>query len=286
MSTTAKSGPVAVIGATGQQGAATVDALLERGRTVRALVRNPAGAAARALADRGVEVVAADLDAPSSIEQAFAGVAGAFAMTTFGGAEGTAGEVRHGRIIGDAARAAGLPLLVYSSVGGAERRTGIPHFDSKWQVEEYLRPLVPLNVLRPTFFMENLRYLVRRDGDRVRLALPLPAGIPLQMVAVADIGRTAAALLDAADPTAAPIEIAGDELTGEQMADAIGTALGIPTDYAAAPLDVLGDDEDGRTMFSWFTRLPAYRADFARTARLVPGVENFAAWLQRNPILG
>jgi uncharacterized protein YbjT (DUF2867 family) len=273
-----------VIGATGQQGTAAVEALLERGRPVRALTRNVESHAARALTERGVEVVAADLDMPGSIQQAFDGSVAAFAMTTFAGAKGTEGEVRHGQIIGDAARAAGMPFLVYSSVGGAERHTGIPHFDSKRRVEEYLTGSIPLNIVRPTFFMENLRYMVQRDGDTVRLGMPLPAGIPLQMVSVRDIGRTAAALLDDADPQAEPIEIAGDELTGKQMATVIGEHLGIPTTFVEAPLDVLGDDEDSKTMFSWFARLPAYRADFARTRALVPDVENLAAWLQRNPM--
>lgn len=284
MSAAQSSGPVVVIGATGQQGTAAVEGLLERGRAVRALTRNADSPAARTLTERGVEVVAADLDVPGTIQQAFDGAAAAFAMTTFAGADGTEGEVRHGQIIGDAARVAGLPFLVYSSVGGAERHTGIPHFDSKSRVEEYLAGSVPLNIVRPTFFMENLRYMVQREGDTVRLAMPLPAGIPLQMVSVRDIGRTAAALLADADPQAEPIEIAGDELTGEQMATAIGEHLGVAATFVEAPLDVLGDDEDSKTMFSWFTRLPAYRADFARTRTLVPDVENLAAWLQRNPI--
>jgi len=164
------SGPVAVVGATGQQGSATVDALLDRGIPVRGMTRNIESAAARALAGRGVEVVAADLEEPDSMRAAFEGAAAAFAMTTFAGPAGTTGEVAHGKVIGDAARAAQLPFLVYSSVGGAERHSGIPHFESKGRVEEYLTGLVPAAFLRPTFFMENLLSGISRDGDQWSVA--------------------------------------------------------------------------------------------------------------------
>lgn len=279
---TSESAPIVVIGATGQQGSSAVEALLERGLPVRALTRNVDSAAAQELARRGVELATADLDDPVSIEQGLRGAAAAFAMTTFAGPGGPEGEVRQGKNIGDAAAAANLPFLVYSSVGGAERRTGIPHFDGKGRIEEYLTGLVPLNIVRPTFFMENLTYMIQSDGPQVRVAVPLPADVPLQMVAVRDIGRTAAALLAAADPSAEPVEIAGDELTGEQIAQRVGEHMGAPASFVQAPLEMFGDDEDTKIMFRWLTEPPAYRADFDRTRVLVPDVENLATWLRRN----
>jgi uncharacterized protein YbjT (DUF2867 family) len=278
------SGPVAVVGATGQQGSATVEALLDRGISVRALTRNTDGAAALALAERGVEVVAADLEIPESVRQAFEGASAAFAMTTFAGEHGTEGEVAHGKIIGEAARAAQLPFLVYSSVGGAERHSGIPHFESKGRVEQRLTGVVPLNTLRPTFFMENLTYMVGRDGDEWAVRLPMPGDVPLQMISVRDIGQAAAALLAQRDPDAPPVEIAGDEVTGEQIAEQLGQRLGAPARFVELPLEALAEDEDSRTMFEWFTRLPAYRADFDRTRELVPNVEDLMTWLQRQTL--
>lgn len=278
------SGPVAVLGATGQQGAATVDALLDRGVAVRALSRTTDSTAARALADRGVEVVAADLEEPDSVRRAFEGAAAAFAMTNFTGPGGPEGEVRHGKVIGDAAAAAQLPFLLYSSVGGAERRSGIPHFESKGRVEEYLRDLVPVNFLRPTFFMENLLHTTSRDGDGWALRLPMPGDVPVQMVSVRDIGKAAATLLTRRDPGAAPPEIAGDEATGERIAELLGERLGAPARFVELPLDALGDDEDSKIMFTWFNKLPAYRADFARTRELVPDVEDLPTWLRRQTI--
>ena len=130
--------PIAVVGATGLQGGATARALLDAHVPVRALVRDTDTEAARALAELGAELVGADLDDPEGLRAAFTGVDGVFAMTTPGGDQRTDLEVTHGHAIADAAAAAGVPHVVYSSVGGAERHTGIPHFDSKRDVEEYL----------------------------------------------------------------------------------------------------------------------------------------------------
>jgi uncharacterized protein YbjT (DUF2867 family) len=164
MTEAVQTAPIAVLGATGQQGSATVDALLDRGLPVRAITRNVDSAAARALTKRDVAVVAADLETPESIRVAFEGAAAAFAMTSFTASRGAEGEISHGRAILDAAQGAGLPFLVYSSVGGAERNTGIPHFESKRRIEEFLIGSVPVNVIRPTFFMENLSGVIARDG--------------------------------------------------------------------------------------------------------------------------
>src|SRR5262245_60515984 len=213
------SSPIAVVGATGQQGSATVNALLDRGLPIRALTRHVDSDAAKGLAGLGAEVVEADLADPASIRRAFEGAAAAFAMTAFRG-YGFDGEVAQGKVIGDAAKAAGLPFLVYTSIAGVDRNSGVAHFESKARIEEYLRGVgLALNVIRPPFFMENLirwNTIGRNDqGWAVRLALP--ADVPLQMVATRDIGRVAAALIAQHDPDAEPIEIAGDDVTGQRL---------------------------------------------------------------------
>ncbi|MGO2994407.1 MAG: NmrA family NAD(P)-binding protein, partial [Brachybacterium alimentarium] len=134
-------GTIAVYGATGQQGGAVLDALLAKGASVRALVRNPSSDRAQALAQRGVELVQADADEPASLVPALDGVKALFFMTTPPGGvqtEDTEGETRQGIALADAAKQAGVPHVVYSSVGGAERETGVPHFESKRRVEEHL----------------------------------------------------------------------------------------------------------------------------------------------------
>lgn len=283
--TSSQARPVAVIGATGQQGSSAIDALLASGVPVRAVVRDPGSAAARALVARQVEVVAGDQEDGASLASGLADVASLFFMTTFAGPDGTEGEVRRGRTVAEAAARAGVPRVVYSSVGGAERGTGIPHFESKRRVEERLADLVAATFLRPTFFMENLApQLVPDAAGDVVVRLPLGPEVPLQMVAVRDIGVAAARLL--VDPEAVEgdaVEIAGDELTLTQVADRVGHASGRPARFEQVPLEALGDDADLKAMFRWFATVPAYEADLAATRRLVPDVRDLSSWLAARP---
>ncbi|MGY1640891.1 NmrA/HSCARG family protein [Geodermatophilus sp. SYSU D00703] len=272
---------IAVVGATGQQGGATARALLDAGARVRALVRDPARA--RDLADRGAELVRADMQDPDGLRTAFRGAQRVFAMTTPFGPRGVDGEVADGTAQADAAADAGVEHLVFTSVGGAERDTGIPHFESKRRVEEHVESLgLPATFVRPVFFMENLRWMASADDGEVVVRMALPAGVPLQMIAVADIGAvTAAVLLDPSRVPDGSIEIGGDERTGEQIAAAFGERAGLPGRYEPVPLDALGDDEDSRAMFGWFARPPAYRADVGATRALAPDLQDLPTWLAR-----
>jgi uncharacterized protein YbjT (DUF2867 family) len=273
--------PIAVIGATGQQGGSAIDALLDAGAGVRALVRDPGSAAASALRTRGVELVVADQEDGETLAQGLAGVSALFFMTTFAAPDGTDGEVRRGRTVAEAAARAGVPHVVYSSVGGAERHTGIPHFESKRRVEERLSELVPATFLRPTFFMENLAPQLEPDAnDDVVVRLPMAADVPLQMVAVRDIGAAAARLLiDPAVVDGGAVEIAGDELTLAEVAERVGRVLGRRARFEEVPLEALGGDADLQAMFRWFGTVPAYQADLAATRRLVPGASDLETWL-------
>ena len=278
-----------MVGATGLQGGATVRALLAANAPVRALVRRANSDAARALTELGADLFATDLDDPDGLRAAFTGVAAVFAMTTPGYEQRIDLEVTYGHAIADAAAKAGVPHVVYSSVGGAERNTGIPHFDSKRDIEQYLVAQgVPTTFVRPVFFMDNFaQYLTPavQDGT-LTVGLPLPAGIPLQMIAVEDIGTVAAAAaLDPDRVAGGSIEIAGDELTGEQIAEAYQHRYGVPARYAPLPIEVLGGDADQTAMFEWFAHLPAFQADFAATKALAPGTKTFAQWLATRPDL-
>jgi uncharacterized protein YbjT (DUF2867 family) len=169
---------ILVSGATGQQGGTVARKLLERGFVVRALTRDPEKAEARELADLGAEVVGGDFEDRASIERALAGVYGVFSVQQFW-ESGYEGEIRQGVQLADAAKAAGVEHFVYSSVGSAHRETGIPHFDSKWEVEELVRASgVPYTVLRPVFFMQNwefMRELILGDRSPSRSTLTSPS---------------------------------------------------------------------------------------------------------------
>lgn len=273
----------AVVGATGQQGGATARALLAAGAGVRALTRNPHSESAQDLTRRGAQPLRVDLEDATSLREAFSGVDGVFAMTTFATERGTEGEVEDGKAIAEAAHDAGVPHIVYSSVGGAERHTGIPHFESKRRVEEHMESLgLPATFVRPAFFMDNFAsfFAPRVEDGALVLRMPLPAGVPMQMIATDDIGKVAAAaLLNPSRMDGGQVEIAGDELTGEQVAAIYGEQEGWPARYEPLPLEVLADNPDQHAMFAWFADPPSYQADFAATRSLAPSVQDFSTWL-------
>jgi uncharacterized protein YbjT (DUF2867 family) len=274
-----------VTGATGQQGGATLDALLARGHQVRALTRKPDSPGARRLAGRGVEVVAGDLDDTASLDRALAGVDGAFLVTAFrGGGASVESEERQGKNFVEAAARTGLRHLVFSSVGGAERRTGIPHFESKWRVEEHARARgVPFTVVRPAFFMENLLMpFVLRALFVGGLRTVLGQSKTLQLIAAADIGIIAAGFLDEGPASAGTaLEIASEALTVPQLQEThrhvAGKGLmGLPMPRALLrrmPAEISG-------MLFWLGET-GYQADIEAVRRRHPGMLSFEAWLRK-----
>jgi uncharacterized protein YbjT (DUF2867 family) len=279
------SGTFAVFGATGKQGGSVVEALLSRGAHVRALVRNPGSDRAQALSRRGVELARIDIADAASLSAALQGVDAFFFMTTPEDQTAAAieGETRQGIALVDAAVEAAVPHVVFSSVGGAERDSGIPHFESKRRVEEHLqRSGLRATYVRPVAFMDNFAFMGPSvENGEIVLRMPLPDHIPLQMIAVRDIGEIGAALLleDAKAPDGA-IEIAGDERTGSQIAAAFGEHAGLPARYEALPLAVIGDSEDAQAMFRWFAETPAYQADVSTVNTIHPSAWDLPTWLR------
>ncbi len=264
---------ILVTGATGRQGGSVVRHLAEDGWRLAALVRNPDAPAARALAERGVELRRGDLEDPASLDAALAGTYGVYSVQSW--AEGIDAEVRQGTNLAEAASRASVEHFVYSSVGGAERATGVPHFDSKWRVEERIREIdLPYTVWRPVYFMENL--LAQRDAIKAgHLAPPLPPDVPLQFIAVEDIGafvamsfRTPGAWLGKCT------EIASDELTFTQIAAALSNV--VQREVVLDPLK-LPTEPERRIMMEWFER-EGYRADIERMRQLIPEITDLETW--------
>ncbi|MCS0600821.1 NmrA/HSCARG family protein [Streptomyces sp. LP11] len=271
-------GPVLVLAATGGQGRAVTDALLARGAPVRALVRDPGRDSARALTARGVEVVAGSLSDRDSLAAAMGGVAGVFAYTTPFEA-GLEAEVEQGRAVLAAAARQRVPHLVFSSVAGADRDSGVPHFESKARIEaELTGGDVPYTVLGPTYFFDNTLGGARRVLDGV-LDLPLPPDRPLQQLARPDLGAFAAeVLLAPAGYAGRRIELAGDAPTPARMADELGGALGRKVRFERTPLSAI-DDPDMRAMWT-FLNGPGYRVDIPALRAAHPEIRwtGFADW--------
>jgi uncharacterized protein YbjT (DUF2867 family) len=273
---------VLVTGATGKQGGHLVRELLARGHSVRALTRKPDSPAAAALAERGVTIVKADFEEEGSLERAARGVDTVFAMSTpFESGEKT--ETREGINLVRAAATAGVKHLVYTSVAGADRATGIPHFDSKFEVEKEIRRSgVPFTIVAPVFFMENfLADFMAAGIAKGSIAMALPATRRLQQIAVADIAQFAALVIERRESFLGKrIDIASDELTGATAAAAISEVSGRQIKYTALPIDAVRQfNEDQARMFEWFDRV-GYDADVVGLRSLYPEVDwhRFSIW--------
>ncbi|MFJ8936494.1 NmrA family NAD(P)-binding protein [Streptomyces sp. NPDC102365] len=281
---TRTTGTIAVFGATGQQGGAVVDALLDHKARVRALVRDPHSDRAQALAARGVELAAIRADDPASSAAALAAVEGFYFMTPEANSlEEVETEIRIGTALVDAAVEAGVPHVVFNSVFGADRESGVPHHDSKHSIEEYLRKSgLRATMVRATAFMENFTSVMAPSLEQgeIVLRLPLPEDVALKMISVRDIGRVAAALLlDTAEAPGGAVELIGDELTGPQIAAAFGARAGLPARYEVLPLSVLPTDLD-KAMFREFAKAAASPSDLAAVRSIEPATLDLVEWIR------
>jgi uncharacterized protein YbjT (DUF2867 family) len=275
---------VLVTGATGSQGGAVVDALLRRGHQVRALTRNVDSPVADQLRRQGVEIAVGDFTNHDSLMHAARGVHALYAMgTPFGGIEQ---EIAQGKAITDAAKAAGVAHLIYSSVDSADRATGIPHFDSKYKVEQYIQASgVPFTIVAPVYFMENLLQPWLLAGVRQgKLAMALPANRTLQQIAVPDIGAFVATVIERGHSVLGRrYNIAGDDLSGQEAAAILSTVTGREIRYEGFSPDVFrSQSQDMMLMFEWFERV-GFASDIAGLRRDFPevGWHTFEGWVRK-----
>ncbi len=273
---------VLVTGATGQQGGAVARALLSRRHRVKALTRNPDSDAARRLASAGAEIVAGDLADTTSLAKAAGAVDTMFLMGSNVSA-GAEEEARQGILAADAAKAAGVGHLIYSSVADANKKTGIPHFESKYRVESHLAGLgIPVTISAPVAFMENAVSPWSLGGLRQGThAFAMPPKRVLQLVALADIGAFVAALVERREQVFGKrFDFAGDELSGEEQAKILSQAIGRPITYQEIPIAVIRkQSEDIALMSEWFDRV-GYDVDIAALQTNFPEVRwhSFADW--------
>jgi uncharacterized protein YbjT (DUF2867 family) len=245
---------ILVTGATGQQGGSLARLLLQKRHKVYALTRNIQSSAAQDLRNKGANVVKGDLDDSDSLERAAKDVDSIFLMgTPF--EDGTEGETRRGKLMADIAKENKVEHLVYSSVANADKNTGIPHFESKYKVEQHIKNLgIPYTIIGPTFFMENLLGPGLEQGQ---LALPLSPSSILQQSALENIAEFSALVLERGKPFLGKrIDIASDEVTGEQAAKILSNELGQRIRYVHVPLEqVYQANEDMARMYEWYERV-------------------------------
>ena len=270
---------ILVTGATGHQGGASLHHLRERGFPVRILTRDPDQPKARALTGHGVEVVRGDMDDANSLGRAMDEIHGVHSVQN--SQAGAESEIRQGINLADAAKRSGIAHFVYSSVGSADQKTGIPHFDSKFRIEQHIRGTgMPFTIVRPVFFMENLLGMRQQIEDGA-FQLPLNPETRLQMIAVDDIGAVIAMALERPGKwNGQTIELAGDELSMSELAQALSVSVGHDVRYVQVPWDEF-EKQAGKEMtlmFRWFQDT-GYHADIASVRHEYPALTSVGRWL-------
>jgi len=303
---------IAVLGATGAQGGGLVRAILDDpdgGFTARALTRDVNSGAAKALAAAGAEVVAADVDDIESLKRAFDGAYGAYCVTFFWAHFSPEKELAEARAMAEAAKAAGLQHVIWSTLEDTRQwvplsdtrmptlmgKYKVPHFDAKGEANQVFSDLgVPTTYLLTSFYWDNLIHfgMGPKKGPDGRLAITLPMGDKkLPGIAAEDIGRCAYGIFKkGGELIGKTVGIAGEHLTGAEMAAALGDALGAEVGYNDVPPEVFRGfgfpgAEDLGNMFQ-FKRdfndafCGARNLEVARS--LNPSLQTFDTWLARN----
>jgi uncharacterized protein YbjT (DUF2867 family) len=280
---------IVVFGATGQQGAAVARHLVQHPAfTVRGITRNPASPAALALEKVGAEMLRGDLDDPASVRRVLEGAYGVFSVQNFMEA-GVEGEIRQGKTVADAARGANVQHLIYSSVVSADRKTGLPHFESKWQIEQHIRQLgIPFTILRPAFFMQNWYQHLRDQILQGTLPLPLDPSRSLQQISVEDIGVIATLAFQSPGRWLnRTLELASQEYTMMQLADLFTRILGRSVAYSQVPWEQFrqaAGDEMTR-MYRWFNDV-GYHVDMAGLRREYANLSTLERVIRQQDWLG
>jgi uncharacterized protein YbjT (DUF2867 family) len=276
---------IAVTGATGQQGSAVVRRLLADGWKVRGLSRDLSKPAARELAAAGAEIVPGDMDRRAELDAAFNGAYGVFSVQNFWiPTVGFEGEIRQGKNVAEAAKAAGVKHLVYSSVGAAQRGKGQRHFDSKWIIEKHIHSLgVPYTILRPAAFMENFKWNRALILNGILPGRGIRPEKATQIIAVEDIAAFVALVLKDPDQyLGKTIELSGDELTDAQAAQTFAKVIGRPV-VATPPSGSRGNlsEAEMKAMVNFFNG-EGYSADIPALRKMHPSLLTLEQYLRKN----
>lgn len=279
---------ILVSGATGQQGGAVANHLLERGFNVRVLTRQPGKQTAQILKKRGAEIIQGDFGDQKTLSRAFEGVYGAFSIQEEG-----PNETTYGKAFAEAANDASIKHFIYSSASGASQDTGLPQFESKWEIEQHIRKLeLPFTIFRPVFFMDNWVTLFKDDLLSGEINLPFSPKTSLQQIAVDDIGAFAALAFEKPETwKGKAVELAGDELTMSQTAKVSSNLFNRDISYSQLPWKeyekqmkaILGEKagEELTLMFRWVEK-EKYNADIEELREKHSKLKRLKTFLRTN----
>lgn len=303
---------IAIVGATGTQGGGLATAILtdQHSRfTARVVTRDPDSPKAKELAQRGAEVVAADVDDPSSLQRAFEGAYGAYCVTFYWAHLSPEKELAEARSMANAAKQAGVEHVIWSTLEDTRKsvpledpgmptlqgRYKVPHFDAKGEANQFFADLgVPTTFYHTSFYWDNLINfgMGPKRGGNGKLVFTLPMGDKkLAGIAGDDIGKCAYGIFNAgAEYIGMTVGVAGEHLTGNEMAAALSDALGEEVQYdAIAPAAYRGlgfpGAEDLANMFQFYQEFEDHfmrTRDVALARRLNPELQSFTQWLNKN----
>eukprot|EP00002_Diphylleia_rotans_P031003 TRINITY_DN6419_c0_g1_i1.p2 TRINITY_DN6419_c0_g1~~TRINITY_DN6419_c0_g1_i1.p2 ORF type:complete len:307 (-),score=79.25 TRINITY_DN6419_c0_g1_i1:253-1173(-) len=296
---------IAVTGATGKQGGAVVEALLARGNyAVRAITRKTDSEAAKALAAKGVEVVAANIDDKASLVEAFKGAHGAFFVTNFWEHLDIEREIQQGKNLGDAGKEAGLKHVVWSTLENVKALVGskikpignyvVPHFDGKGLISDYYKSIgLPVTDLYTSFYYDNWAGMMPpRKGEDGDYHIYLNVGeTAMAAVSTEDIGKVAAAAFDHADSIGQNIYAVGQRTPLAEYAAVFSKVLGKKFHYHAIPTEAVAawgfpGADDLANMFEFYRDFPELmKRNVEDTKKFAPDAKNFEEWLTANKAL-
>jgi uncharacterized protein YbjT (DUF2867 family) len=274
---------ILVTGVTGHQGGAVASHLLKEGWKVRGLTRHPQSKEALSLKNAGVEIFEGDFEDIASLDRACKDVYGIFSVQQ-PLEYGIESEIKQGKAVVDAALRANVRHLVYSSYAGAEEQPGVPFIDSKWEIEQYIRKSgLNWTIFRPVLFMEYfLMPEIKQQLQNGYLRMALDSEMPIQLISVEDIGAMVTLAFDNPDLYAGKaLDIAGDEITGNQIADIFSKVTGKAVSFEQMEVDdVRAKGSDFAMFFEWLNR-KGFSVDIEAVKKLYPEICSFKTWVQK-----
>lgn len=267
---------ILVFGATGRQGGGVAKKLLADGWKVHAVSRHPDKRPALELKEKGATIVQADMADYQSLLKAMQGVYGVYSVQPLY-TNNPEIEIKHGKAIADAAQQANISHFIYGSVSGAERDSGIPHFEKKWEIEKYVRSIdLPFTIIRPSFFMENFKNFTYQQNQKLILQGFIKQHIKLKMVSVHDIGSfVSIALHEPENYKQKAVNIAGDEMNLRQTAEAFRHYFKVRCDIDSS----VREDFQKNKMFQWYES-DGYQADIPKLRHIYPSLLDLPSWLE------
>ena len=274
---------VFVTGATGNQGGGVVKRLIANQFHVKALTRDPGSTKTHKLIDKNLEYVKGDLNDINSYREYMPGVDAVFSVQS--GENGINAEIKQGKELANMAKQIGVKHFIYSSVAGADLHTGIPHWESKHQIEKHIKEIgLPFTILRPTYFYEN--YLFPQVKSRIlkgKLVTPLKGDKVLQLMSATDVGEMCLTILNTPENfTSKTITMANEQLTHLQVAEIFSEVMGRKIKYNKLPSIItrLAMGKNLFKMFSWLNNNSAiFIQDIEGSSKEYPKKLGIKKWI-------